>query len=48
MVKRTSKTKATKKIFFDWKIQLEKVQLTRGLKDDTTLYQGKRVPLKND
>ena len=28
-------------MFFDWKIQLEKVQqLTRDLKDDTILYQG--------
>ena len=25
-------------MFFDWKIQLEKVQLTRDLKDDTILY----------
>ena len=30
------------------KIQLEKVQLTRDLKDDTTLYQGIRLPCKND
>ena len=35
-------------MFFDWKIQLEKVQLTRGLKDDTILYQGIRLPCKND
>ena len=35
-------------IFFDWKIQLEKVQLTRDLKDDTILYQGIRFPCKND
>ena len=25
-------------MFFDWKIQLEKVQLTRDLKDGTILY----------
>ena len=35
-------------MFFDWKIQLEKVQLTRDLKDDTILYQGMRLPCKND
>ena len=35
-------------MFFDWKIQLEKVQLTRDLKDDTILYQGIRFPCKND
>ena len=35
-------------MFFDWKIQLEKVQLTRNLKDDTILYQGIRLPCKND
>ena len=35
-------------MFFDWKIQLEKVQLTRDLKDDTTIYQGIRLPCKND
>ena len=27
------------KMLFDWKIQLEKVQLTRDLKDDTIFYQ---------
>ena len=32
-------------MFFDWKIQLEKVQLTRDLKDDTKIYQGNK-PLK--
>ena len=26
------------KMFFDWKIQLEKVQQTRDLKDDTIIY----------
>ena len=31
-------------MFFDWKIKLEKVQLTRDLKDDTLLYQGERLP----
>ena len=35
-------------MFFDWKIQLEKVQLIRDLKDDTILYQGIRLPCKND
>ena len=35
-------------MFFDWKIQLEKVQLTRDLKDDTILYKGIRFPCKND
>ena len=35
-------------MFFDWKIQLEKVQLTRDLKDDTILYQGIRLSCKND
>ena len=35
-------------MFFDCKIQLEKVQLTRDLKDDTTFYQGIRLPCKND
>ena len=29
-------------MFFDWKIQLQKVQLTRDLKGDTTIYQGVR------
>ena len=35
-------------MFFDWKIQLEKIQLTRDLKDDSILYQGIRLPCKND
>ena len=35
-------------MFFDWKIQLEKVQLIRDLKVDTILYQGIRLPCKND
>ena len=35
-------------MFFDWKIQLEKVQLTRGLSDNTMIYQGIRLPCKND
>ena len=34
-------------MFFDWKIQLEKVQLKRDLKYDTILYQGIRLPCKN-
>ena len=33
-------------MFFDWKIQLEKVQLIRDLKDDTIIYQGGRLPVK--
>ena len=35
-------------MFFDWKIHLEKIQLTRDLKEDTILYQGIRLPCKND
>ena len=35
-------------MFFDWKIQLEKIQLTSDLKDDTILHQGIRLPCKND
>ena len=37
-------------MFFDWKIQLEKVQLTQDLKDlkDTIIYQGIKIPCKND
>ena len=30
-------------MFFDWKIQLEEVQLTRDLKDDTINYQEIRL-----
>ena len=33
-------------MFFDWKIQLEKIQLTRDLTDDTIIYQGKRLHCK--
>ena len=33
---------------FDLKIQLEKVQFTRDLKEDTIIYQGIRLPRKND
>ena len=33
---------------FDWKIQLEKIQLTRDLSDNTMIYQGIRLPCKND
>ena len=33
-------------MFFDWKIQLEKVQITRDLKEDTILYQRIRLPCK--
>ena len=35
-------------MFFDWKIQLEKIQLTRDLADNTMIYQGIRLPCKND
>ena len=35
-------------MFFDWKIQFEKVQDTRDLKDDTILHQGIRLFRKND
>ena len=35
-------------MFPDWKIQLEKVQLTRYLKDDTIMYQVKRLFCKSD
>ena len=27
-------------MFFDWKIHIEKVQVTRDFKDDTIIYQG--------
>ena len=35
-------------MFFDWKIQLEKIQITRYLADNTMIYQGIRLPCKND
>ena len=35
-------------MFFDWKIQLEKLQLTRDLSDNTMIYPGIRLPCKND
>ena len=35
-------------MFFDWKIQLEKVQLTQDLSDNTIIYQEIRLPCKND
>ena len=35
-------------MFFDWKIQLEKIQLTRDLSDNTMIYQGIRLLCKND
>ena len=34
-------------MFFDWKIKLEKIQLTRDLTDNTMIYQGIRLPCKN-
>ena len=36
------------KMFFDWKIQIEKIQLTRDLSDNTKICQGIRLPCKND
>ena len=35
-------------MFFDWKIKLDKIQLTRDLKDNTMICQGIRLPCKND
>ena len=35
-------------MFFDWKIHFEKIQLTRDLSDNTMIYQGIRLPCKND
>ena len=35
-------------MFFDWKIQLKKIQLTRDLSDNTMIYQGNILPCKND
>ena len=35
-------------MFFVWKIQLEKVHLTRDLREDGIKYQGMRLPGKND
>ena len=35
-------------MFFDWKIQFEKVQLTRDLSDNTMIYQGIRLPCEKD
>ena len=35
-------------MFFYWKIQFEKVQRTRDLKDDTILYQGIQFSCKNE
>ena len=35
-------------MFFDWKIQFEKIQFTGDLRDNTIIYQGIRLPCKND
>ena len=35
-------------MIFDWKMQLEKVQLTRDLSDNRMIYQGIKLPCKND
>ena len=35
-------------MFFDWKIQLDKIQLIRELTDNTMIYQGIGLPCKND
>ena len=49
IVKQIKKNEGYQEIMlFDWKNQLEKVQLTRDLKDDTIIYQGTRLPCKND
>ena len=32
-------------MFFDWKIQLEKIQLTGNLTDNTMIYQGIRLKM---
>ena len=34
--------------FFDWKIQLEKIQITRDLTNNTMIYQGIRLLRNND
>ena len=44
----TKKKEYQENLFFDWKIQLEKVKVTRDLKDDTIIYQGISLPCKND
>ena len=35
-------------MFFDWKKQHEKIRLTQDLSDNTMIYQGIRLPYKND
>ena len=40
------KQRISRNYVLDWKIQLEKVQLTRDLKDDTIIYQGIRLSSK--
>ena len=35
-------------MFFDWKVELEKVQLARDLRDDTIIHQGITLPCRND
>ena len=37
-----------RKKFFGWKIQLEKVQLTRDSKAGTIIYQGLSLPCKKN
>ena len=39
IAKLTQKKEYQKIVFFDWKIQLEKIQLTRDLKNDIIFYQ---------
>ena len=42
--KADTKNKAYQEImFFNWEIQIEKIQLTRDLKDDTIIYQAIRL-----
>ena len=48
ITKQTQKKGYQEIMFFDWKIQLEKVQLTRDLSDNTMIYQGIRLPCEND
>ena len=44
----TKKKRISRNNVFDWKIQLEKIQLTQDLTDNTMIYQGIRLPCKND
>ena len=48
LLRRHKKKEYQEIMFFDWKIQIEKVQLTRDLKDDTIINQVIQLPCKND